>query len=220
LTLDAQTTEKTMFAKLTDAIVNMREEEALAAVHALLNNGADAIDILDRCSAAIEEVGKRFENGEYFLPELLMAGEILKNISDAVKPYMKMRAISGKKANVLMGTVKDDIHDIGKNIVTFLLEVNGYEVRDLGIDIPPSRFVEEIRAYRPAVVGLSGLLTVAYDSMKETVREIEKSGLRDDVKIMIGGGQMSAKISTYVGADAFGRDAVHGVALVKEWIRG
>lgn len=207
-----------MFEKLTETIINIQEDEALAAVQALLDDGADGIAILDNCTVAIEEVGKRFEAGSYFLPELLMSGEILKRISDLVKPYIKQELNAPKKGKVLIGTVQGDIHDIGKNIVSFLLEINGFEVRDIGIDIPADKFVEEIRKFQPQVVGLSGLLTLAYDAMKETVQALENAGLRTGLKVMIGGGQMSEKISRYVGADAFGKDAMQGVSLVKQWI--
>jgi len=119
-----------------------------------------------------------------------------------------------------MGTVKGDIHDIGKNIVTFLLETNDFEVLDIGIDQSPQRFVEAIREFQPQVVGMSGLLTLAFDSMKETVQAIEDAGLRSRVHIMIGGGQITEKVKDYTGADAFGPDAVAGVRLAKEWIGG
>jgi 5-methyltetrahydrofolate--homocysteine methyltransferase len=207
-----------MFEKLSDAIVNIREDEALEITQALIDKGEDPITILDKCTEAIEEVGKRFEAGTYYLPELLMSGEMLKRISDLVKPSMKQDVIAEKKGKVLIGTVQGDIHDIGKNIVSFLLDINGYEVRDIGIDIPPADFVEAVKAFEPQVVGLSGLLTLAYDAMKETVQALAEAGLRDKVKVMIGGGQMSDKISDYVGADAYGKDAMHGVSLVKGWI--
>jgi 5-methyltetrahydrofolate--homocysteine methyltransferase len=163
-------------------------------------------------------VGKRFEAGEYFLPELLMAGEMMNQISEMVKPKLKGDVASKKQGKVLMGTVEGDTHDIGKNIVSFLLDVNGFEVRDIGIDAPPRKFVEEIKDFKPQVVGLSGLLTLAYDSMKNTVQAIEKAGLRNSVKIMIGGGQMSETVREYAGADAFGKDAMEGVTLAKKWI--
>ena len=143
---------------------------------------------------------------------------MLKRISDLVKPSIKQDAVAEKKGKVLIGTVQGDIHDIGKNIVSFLLDINGFEVRDIGIDIPPADFVKAIEEFEPQVVGLSGLLTLAYDAMKETVQALSEAGLRDKVKVMIGGGQMSEKISDYVGADAYGKDAMHGVSLVKEWI--
>ncbi|OHD65774.1 MAG: hypothetical protein A2176_14285 [Spirochaetes bacterium RBG_13_51_14] len=207
-----------MFEKLMDAIVNIREKEALEITQTLIDGNENVIKILDNCTAAIARVGKRFEAGEYFLPELLMSGEILKKISEMVKPKLEREVVSKKLGKVLIGTVKGDIHDIGKNIVSFLLDIHGFEVHDIGIDISPGKFVEEIKDFQPQVVGLSGLLTLAYDSMKNTIQAIEESGLRNSVKIMIGGGQMSEKISNYAGADAYGKDAMQGVTLVKKWI--
>jgi methanogenic corrinoid protein MtbC1 len=203
---------------LVDTMSTMREQEALAIARALLDGDEDPLKILDECSKAMEIVGKRFEEGTYFLPELMLAGDMLKQISEMVKPRLHGEVSSGKRGKVLMGTVEGDIHDIGKDIVTFLLEVNGFEVRDIGIDVPPGTFVEEIKAFQPHVVGMSGLLTLAYDSMKRTVQAIEEAGLRDTLKIMIGGGQMSEKVREHAGADAFGKDAMEGIALVKQWI--
>ena len=203
---------------LLDAMSNMREQESLDIVNELLSSGEDPLAILDTCTRAMETVGNRFETGEYFLPELIMAGEILKQISDLVKPKLQGDAGIEKKGRVLIGTVKGDIHDIGKDIVTFLLDVNGFEVKDIGIDVPTDRFVQEIESFQPRVVGLSGLLTLAYDAMKETIEAIAKAGHRDRLKIMIGGGQMSEKVCEYVGADAYGEDAVAGVTLAKNWL--
>jgi 5-methyltetrahydrofolate--homocysteine methyltransferase len=207
-----------MSDKLLDAMSNMREQESFDIVGELLAQGEDPLKILDTCTRAMETVGERFETGRYFLPELIMAGEILKQISRLVKPKLQGDAGTEKKGRVLMGTVKGDIHDIGKDIVTFLLDVNGFEVNDIGIDVSPDRFVAEIERFQPAVVGLSGLLTLAYDAMKETIETIAKAGQRDRVKIMIGGGQMSEKVREYVGADAYGEDAVAGVRLAKKWM--
>jgi 5-methyltetrahydrofolate--homocysteine methyltransferase len=207
-----------MSAKLLDAISNMREQESLEIANDLLSSNQDPLEILAECTRAMEIVGERFETGEYFLPELIMAGEILKQISELVKPRLEGNAGIEKKGRVLIGTVQGDIHDIGKDIVTFLLDVNGFEVRDIGIDVAPARFVEEIEGFQPQVVGLSGLLTVAYDAMKETIAAIEQAGLRSRVKIMIGGGQMSEKVCEYVGADAYGEDAVAGVTLANKWL--
>lgn len=209
-----------MFDKLVETMSNMKEKEALEITRALLDGGKDPMEILDASSKAMEIVGKRFEAGEYFLPELMMAGEMLKQISEIVKPQITGGVNSKKRGKVLIGTVKGDIHDIGKDIVIFLLDVNGFEVRDIGIDVPPEKFVEEIRDFQPRVVGMSGLLTLAYDAMKDTVQAIEEAGLRDGIKIMIGGGQMSEKVREYAGADAFGKDAMEGVTLAKTWIGG
>ncbi len=117
-------------------------------------------------------VGQRFEAGEYFVPELILAGEILKSISAEVKPRLKQAAAAKQGAKVLLGTVKGDIHDIGKDIVNFMLDVNGFQVTDLGVDVPIEKFVEQIKELQPPVVALSGFLTLAYTSMKETVDAI------------------------------------------------
>ena len=208
-----------MTESLIQAMVDMDETKALQETKALLDGGCDPMKILEACSAAMEAVGKRFESGEYFLPHLMMAGEMLKQISDTIKPLIRDEKAASEKGRVLIGTVKGDIHDIGKNIVTFLLDANGFEVRDIGIDQPPRSFVEAVREFRPQVVGMSGLLTLAFDAMKETVQALQEAGLRDQVKIMIGGGQVTEKVKDYTGADAYGPDALAGVRLCKQWIR-
>jgi 5-methyltetrahydrofolate--homocysteine methyltransferase len=207
-----------MSEKLVDAIANMREEEALNLAREMLDSIPEPIQVLELCRKGVDIVGKRFEKGEYFLPELIMAGEMLTKISDMVKPRLTGSGSTKRLGKVIIGTVKGDIHDIGKNIVTFVLDVNNFEVHDLGVDVPPQEFINAIREIQPQVVGLSGFLTLAYDSMKETVEAIRDAGLRDKVKIMIGGGQVSDKIREYAGADAYGRDAMAGVALAKKWI--
>jgi 5-methyltetrahydrofolate--homocysteine methyltransferase len=211
-----------MSKKLMHAIITMQEQEALELVRQLMDTHEDPFTILQYCTQAMGTVGQRFEAGDYFLPELMMAGEILKQISDILKPQISAKPGKAftKAGKVLIGTVEGDIHDIGKDIVSFLLDVNGFEVRDIGIDVPPAKFVEEIKTFQPHVVGMSGLLTLAYDAMKATVNAIERAGLRDHLKIMIGGGQMSDKIKDYTGVDAYGKDAVAGVSLVKTWVEG
>ena len=203
--------------ELVNAMIKMKEKEALEIVKALLADDEDPVKILNDCTKAMEMVGKRFEAGEYFLPELMMAGEMMKQISEMLQPKLKGAAAPKKQGRVLIGTVEGDVHDIGKNIVSFLLDVNGFEVCDIGIDVAPGKFVEKIKDFKPQVVGLSGLLTLAYDSMKNTVQAIEKAGLRNRVKIMIGGGQMGETVREYAGADAFGKDAMEGVTLAKKW---
>lgn len=207
-----------MSEELLEAMIHMKESEALEITRTLLDSGEDPFKILEICTHAMEEVGKRFEESTYFLPELIMAGKISSQISAIVKPRLKGEVISEKRGKVLIGTVQSDIHNIGKDIVAFLLDVNGFEVKDIGIDVAPEKFVEAILEFKPQVVGLSCLLTVAYDSMKNTVQAIKEAGLRDDVKIMIGGGTMTDDVCEYTNADAFGKDAVAGVALAKKWI--
>ena len=206
--------------QLIEALAEMREDEALALAKTMLERGDNPVRVLELCREAMDIVGKRFEKQEYFLPELVLAGEMLETIGALAKPLIVQSAggEAKKLGRVLVGTVHGDLHDIGKNIVTFMLDINGYEVRDIGIDVPVKKFVDEIRDFKPAVVALSGFLTLAFDSMKETVQAIEKEGLREGMKIMIGGGQVDDAVRTYTGADAFGSNAVAAVTLCRQWI--
>ncbi len=208
--------------RLLDAIADMREDEALELAKSMLDGGDDPLRVLELCRTAMEKVGKRFQDGEYFLPELILAGEMLERIGEMAKPLIQSGGggAAKKHGRVLIGTVHGDLHDIGKNIVTFMLDINGYEVKDIGIDVPVERFVEEIRAFQPSVVGLSGFLTLAFDSMKETIDAIARAGMRDKLKIMIGGGQVDETVRSYTGADAYGNNAMAAVTLCRGWIGG
>jgi len=209
-----------MSERLVQAIVEMKENEAIAITEELIGRGEDPVKVLDACREAMGIVGERFEKGQFFLPELVMAGEILSRISEIVKPKLTGPGVHERLGKVVMGTVEGDIHDIGKDLVVFMLEVNGFEVLDLGINVPVQKFVDSVREFRPAVVGLSGFLTLAFDSMKATVAAISEAGLRDKVKIMIGGGQIDEGVRKYAGADAYGAHAMEAVRLTKQWILG
>jgi methanogenic corrinoid protein MtbC1 len=209
-----------MSKALIDAITDMREDDALKITQELLASGADPLAILDDCREAMTAVGQRFEAGDCFVPELILAGEVLRQISEVVKPRLTQTVEQKKLGRVVIGTVEGDIHDIGKDIVTFMLDVNGFEVRDLGVDVPAARFVEAVKEFKPQVVGLSGFLTLAYDPMKNTVQALKDASLRDKVKVMIGGGQMDERIRQYTSADAYGKDAMAAVALAKGWVGG
>jgi len=209
-----------MSKKLVEAMVGMKEKEALEITKQMIEDGEDPINILNACKDAMNEVGARFEKGEFFLPELVMAGEMLNQISAIVKPKLTGAVETERLGKVIIGTVEGDIHDIGKDLVVFMLDVNGFEVLDLGIDVPVQKFVDAIKDFQPAVVGLSGFLTLAFDSMKATVDAIAEAGLRDQIKIMIGGGQIDDEVKKYAGADAYGSDAVEAVKLSKKWILG
>ncbi|KYH31915.1 cobalamin B12-binding domain-containing protein [Neomoorella mulderi] len=206
--------------EFVEALANLQENEAITIAQKMLESGTMAEEVLELAQQGVDIIGKRYENGEYFLPDLIMAGEILKEIASLVKPRLSKGATARRLGKVLIGTVEGDVHDIGKNIVSFMLEVNGFEVLDLGVDVPPAKFVEAIKEFQPQVVALSGLLTVAFDAMKDTVNAIKEAGLRDKVKIMIGGGQCNENVRQYAGADAYGKDAVEAVALAKKWIGG
>jgi methanogenic corrinoid protein MtbC1 len=207
-----------MAGNLVNALADLKEEEALKIVKDRLAANEDPLKILDDARKAMEIVGKRFADSEYFMPDLVYSGEILKGVTELVKPKLSKETESKKLGKVVFGTVAGDIHDIGKDIAIFMLDVNGFEVHDLGIDVPAQKFVDKIKETGAPVVGLSGFLALAFDSMKETVEAIKAAGLRDKVKIMIGGGQMSDDIKEYTGADAYGKDAMAGVSLAKKWI--
>jgi 5-methyltetrahydrofolate--homocysteine methyltransferase len=165
----------------------------------------------------MEIVGNRFASSEYFIPDLVYSGEILKSVTEIVKPKLTTTGESKKLGKIVFGTVAGDIHDIGKDIVVFMLDVNGFDVHDLGVDVPMQKFVDEIKESNATIVGLSGFLTLAFDSMKQTVDAIEAAGLRNKVNIMIGGGQITEEVRKYTGADAYGKDAMAGVTLAKKW---
>jgi methanogenic corrinoid protein MtbC1 len=207
--------------QLVEWMADMNEDDALAsAKRMLLEEGKDPVRVLELCRSAMDIVGKRFEEGEYFLPELVLAGEMLETIGAIAKPLIKSKPgeQSRKLGKVLIGTVHGDLHDIGKNIVCFMLDINGFEVKDIGIDVPIENFLGAIDEFKPDVVGLSGFLTLAFESMKETIQAIEREGRRDGLKIMIGGGQIDETVRAYTGADAFGVNAVEAVNLCKNWM--
>ena len=206
-----------MAHELVEAMANMKEQDALRIVDEMLAAGEDPAHILDLSSEAMQVVGTRYQEGSYFLPELIMSGEMLRKIGEILKPRLAAKTDQTKKlGTVVLGTVRGDIHDIGKDIVGFMLEVNGFEVVDLGIDQPEEAFVEAVKANSPAVLALSGFLSVAFDSMKSTIEQVEAAGLRTNLKVIIGGGQMDDTVRKYTGADAYGDDAMAAVAFAKQ----
>jgi methanogenic corrinoid protein MtbC1 len=206
-----------MAKDLSKALADLKEDEALAIVQEKLNAGADPMGILNDARRGMETVGTRFSKSEYFIPDLVYSGEILKKINDMVKPKLTKGGEVKRGGKVIIGTVAGDIHDIGKDIVVFMLDVSGFDVLDLGVDVPVQKFVDKIKETGAPIVGLSGFLTLAYDSMKQTIEAVKAAGLRDKTKIMIGGGQITEDIVKYTGADAFGKDAVAGVTLARKW---
>ena len=207
-----------MAKDLVNTLADLKEQEAIKIAKDRLSAGEDPLKILGDARKGMEIVGQRFASSEYFIPDLVYSGEILKAVTELVKPKLTKTAESKKLGKIVFGTVAGDIHDIGKDIVVFMLDVNGFEVHDLGVDVPVQKFVDKIKETGAPIVGLSGFLALAFDSMKETVEAIKAAGLRDKVKVMIGGGQMSDEIKNYTGADAYGKDAMAGVTLAKKWI--
>jgi methanogenic corrinoid protein MtbC1 len=205
--------------KLVEAIAGINEEQAIQITKEMLETGEDPQEILNACHEAMAIVGERYETKEYFLPELMMAGDMLRDIGELVKPLMADSAVTTEPfGKVIIGTVAGDVHDIGKDMVVFMLDANNFEVHDLGIDVAAETFVDKIKEVYPEIVALSGFLTLAFDEMKTTVQAFDDAGLRDSVKIMIGGAPMDQAITEYIGADAFGLDAATAVKLAKQFV--
>lgn len=207
-----------MSEEFVKAIIDLDESKVLDLTRKRLEV-EDPINILNDLRKVAEIIGEKCDKGEFFIADLVMAGEILKTVSDIVREKMK---ILGKKRETIgrfvIGTVEGDIHDIGKNIVVTMAEVAGFEVIDIGIDAPPQKFVEAIKQYDPDIVGMSCLITVGIESMKKTVEAIKQAGLRDKIKIIIGGGRVDQYTCEYVGADAWTNDAAVGIKIMLKWI--
>ncbi len=205
--------------ELTTLIADVKEQEAYDFVENALKEGVDPMSLMDAAREGMNVVGEKFAEGTYFIPELIYSGDILKNVIKILEPHLaKKEGDRSSLGKVVVGTVAGDIHDIGKNLVVFMLEVAGFEVIDLGVDVSVQKFVETVKETGSTVVGLSGFLTLAFDKMKETVEGFKNANLRDKVKIMIGGGQIDEYIQKFTGADAYGSDAMDAVKLAKNWI--
>ena len=209
-----------MSGELGNLLADLKEREALEFVEKALAKGVDAMALLGEAKEGMNTVGERFASQVYFIPDLVFSGEILKGIVKRLEPHLKKGEEPERLGKIIIGTVAGDIHDIGKDLVVFMLDVSGFEVLDLGIDVPAQKFVDTIKETGSKVVGLSGFLTLAFDSMKETVDAIKEAGLRDEVKIMIGGGQIDEQVRGFTGADAYGKDAMEAVHLAQGWIGG
>lgn len=213
-----QTASDDLLEEMIRALIGMEKDRVRELTTQALAANIDPLRILNASRRAMSEVGRLFETEEYFIPELILAGRMLKEISDTVRPYLGNKGEQTvKKGRVIIGTVKGDIHDIGKDIVVTMLDINGYEVLDLGVDVPKEKFVEATRNFKPQVIGLSGFLTLAYDPMKETIQAIREE-ITGEIKFMIGGGQIDNHVLEYTRADAYGNDAMDAVRLCDEWI--
>jgi trimethylamine corrinoid protein len=205
--------------ELTQAIVDLREDDALAMVDKQLADGVDPVTILADCKAAMDVIGDKFANGEAFIPELIMAGEIMSAVSTKLKPHLTAATPEDKLGVVVIGTVQGDIHDIGKDIVVTMLDIAGFDVVDLGVDVKIDRFIATARERDAQIIAMSCLLTSAIDSMKKVVAAAREADL-NGTRLMIGGAPITEQVVAYTGADGYGKDAVEAVELAKQWIGG
>lgn len=198
---------------LARAIADLDEDRTMQAVRRLLERGRSPLYIVEQCRRGLAEVGERYARGEYFLSDLVMSAELFREVMAFVWPGRAAEPSTDTAgAHIVVGTVHGDIHDIGKNIVVSLLRSYGFRVRDLGTDVPPGEFVRQVRPGQVRIVGMSGLVTAAFDSMKATVDMLRQEGIRDRLFVMIGG-LVDDRVARYVGADAWVRDAAQAIPL-------
>ncbi len=204
--------------RIRESLVNLDFDLTRKYVEEAIKNNVSIKDILNAMSSAMEEVGRKYERGEYFVADLIVAADIFKDVmNNLLKPLIK-KEVSGTIGRVVIGTVYGDIHDIGKNLVAVFLEAAGFEVIDLGVDVPPEKFVEAVKQYNPDIVGISTLLTSTMPHMKDVIEALKKAGLRDKVKIIIGGAPVTEKFAMEIGADAYGENAFKAVEICKKLI--
>ena len=205
--------------RLYTAILDGDHKTAVAVTREAIDAGIDAMELLSRyMTPSMDEVGRRFECEDYFVPELLLSARAMKSALELLRPLLAAEGAE-PAGRVVIGTVKGDLHDIGKNIVAAMLEGGGFEVIDLGADVPADRFVQTIQERRPHLVCLSALLTVTMPSMKATVDAIREAGLRDSVKVLVGGAPVTQDFARSIGADGYGENASVAVTLARELVR-
>ncbi|MCL5952376.1 MAG: cobalamin-dependent protein [Chloroflexi bacterium] len=211
-------TDEQIHQELITRLADLDETYVLQLVKRLLDDGEDPLPIIEDCEQAMTTVGDRYERREYYLSGLIMAGEIFREVMALTQPFMEQRLAGNSTGRILLGTVQHDIHDIGKGIFAIALRCYGFTVDDLGVDVPPQRFLERVQADPPDIVGLSGLITLSYDSMKETIQLIrEHSALASPaIPIVIGGGTLTERVAHYVGADYWKTDAMDGVRICQQ----
>lgn len=208
--------------RLTQLLGDLNEDEVMDIVSNFMNNnptpeGADVLMKAAQQGMAI--VGDRFERGDYFVGDLIFAGEILTDIIDIIKPVIGGESKQNVRGIIVLGTVKGDLHDIGKNIFKIMAIAEGFEVHDIGIDQSVEAFVEKVKEVKPDILGMSGVLTLAIDAMKDTVTGMTDAGLRDHLKVIIGGNPVTKDACDHIGADAFTTNAPEGLSIVKEWMK-
>jgi len=204
-------------SELASALADLDEDRVKTLVREKVDAGVDPMSIVDECRRGMDIVGERYKKREYFLSELIISGEIFKEAMAVVEPMLKAGKQAEPISRMVLGTAKGDIHNIGKDIVATLLKAAGFEIYDLGIDVAPGKFVEKLTETGAPILGMSGLLTPSFGAMKETVEAVEAAGVRDKVKIIIGGGIVTEQVKKYVGADAFTDDAAEGVEICRRF---
>jgi len=206
-------------ARLTQALADLQEDEVMAIIRQRMDRGDDPLQIIEDCQVGMREVGERYSQQRYFLAALILAGDILREIMETVLPAVEDKYVGQSVGRVLLGTVQRDIHDLGKNLVTMLLRSYGFTILDLGVDVPPARFVQEARAFQPHIIGMSGLITAAYASMRETVGALRAMMAEEGIQVpVVLGGNVDEQVCRYVDADYWTTDAMEGVRICQRLV--
>jgi len=208
-----------LIKELKEAIVNLDPDKAREVAEKALKQGIDIkLLINEGIGKAMQRVGELYEQGEYFLPELLLAGEAATEVLKALEPKLKAEVIKPKGV-IVIGTVEGDLHDIGKNLVAMVLRANGFEVHDLGRDVPVKEFVKKAIEVDADIVAMSALLTTTMIKMRDVIEELKKAGIRDKVKVLVGGAPVTADFAREIGADGYAEDAIEAVRVAEELVR-
>jgi len=209
-----------MSEELAMAIVELKRDKALDAVKSRAEKGEDPLEVLEECRQGMTLVGNRFQKGEYSVAELILSAEIFKGVVAILEPYIAKERPPKPLGKMVVATLRGDIHDLGKNLFAMLLKAKGFEVHDLGVDVAPALVVEKVKEVKPEFVGFSALITTAFISMKEATEMLVEAGLRNQLKLMVGGGVTSRMVKDYIGADFQTMDAMEGVAYCMKSIGG
>lgn len=203
--------------ELIAGVADLDQPRVLSLIVKGLEEGEDPQELLDACRAGMDLVGKRFEQGDYFLMELVVSGKIFGKAMEIIEPRLADTRAAGTLAKVVIGTPKGDLHNIGKNIVVTMLRGAGFEVQDLGVDVPHERFAEAVETVQPQIVAMSALLTTTFQSMKSAISLVRATDAGKRARVIIGGGPVNEHVREFTGADAWGRDAMEGVDICKRW---
>jgi len=209
-----------MSSNLINNLITLEHEKVLEEIDTRLKQGEPPLKLIEECNQAMTEIGEKYKSKEYFLAELMLSGDTFKEAMDIIEPYFGQTTMkSDSKGKVVLATIQGDIHDIGKNILATLLKIEGFKIFDLGVDVNPEVIIEKVKEIKPDFLGFSALLTITFDPMKQVIEKLKEEGLRDQLKIMVGGGITTSRVTDYIGADFQTIDAMEGVDYCRKIIK-
>ncbi|AFM40234.1 putative cobalamin binding protein [Desulfosporosinus acidiphilus SJ4] len=202
--------------ELQIAMAELDEEKTLRLVNERIQAGHSAVDIIESCRRGVEIVGEKYSDSDYFLSDLIMSEEILKEVMRILEPHIPVKGTNNRFLPIVMGTIEGDIHDLGKNIIIYLLRSSGLEVIDLGVDVTPEKFVQAVSESKAAILGISVLLSFCVGSIKKVVDLLTDAGLRDQVKVVVGGYPVNQEVKEYTGADFYANDVTEALKIYRD----